>query len=118
MANDELEREVSVDKSREEFEAWFKNQHSQTVSLWDVWQASRKAATPVAYLTHHGIAVSPDDFNGGADEMTLTARSEGWSPLIVGITVKGEGDDLISTPQHVLDEKWKNHFGGEEDASN
>lgn len=32
-----------MDKSREEFEAWFKNQHSQTVSLWDVWQASRKA---------------------------------------------------------------------------
>jgi len=92
-----------VDKSREEFEAWFKNEWLDKVApmtmierhrlhniAWSAWQASRKAGKAVAYMTHHGSAVSPDDFKGGEEEMLFFAKVDGWTPLISGITVKGD----------------------------
>lgn len=53
--------------------------------MWIGWQASR-TTLPVAYMTHHGSAVSPDDFADGEEEMHQAAKTEGWTPLIAGVT--------------------------------
>ena len=93
-----------MDKMREDFEMWFKPKKIamqmrgisslRIVRLhqrqWEAWQASRKAGKAVAYMTHHGSAVSPDDFKGGEEEMLFFAKVDGWTPLISGITVKGD----------------------------
>lgn len=98
-----------MDKSREDFENWaeeagalpwgyLKRQRNPSggysvqiyTYMWAAWQASRKAGKAVAYMTHHGSAVSPDDFKGGEEEMLFFAKVDGWTPLISGITVKGD----------------------------
>ncbi|HEY3987427.1 hypothetical protein [Cedecea sp.] len=101
--------------SREQFEAWYRlnwghteDRHESIFEIsechgcycrlgvrmaYDAWQASRAAGKIVAYMTHHGSAVSPDDFAGAEEEMHHSAKMEGWTPLIAGITVKGEEDE-------------------------
>jgi len=76
---------------REDFEAWFKNQHSQTVSLWDVWQASRKAIVITAppFVTSRAaleVGHTVDYSNGHGDAM------DAYELVLkeAGITIKGE----------------------------
>lgn len=49
---------------------------------WDFWRISRHSQSTIAYLTHQGSAVSPDDFEGGEAEMHETAKREEWAPLV------------------------------------
>lgn len=97
----------SKSRERQQFETWFLkkseemlNEGETHVSVlrqcekdWKAWQAGIAAGKVVAYMTHQGSAVSPDDFAGGEEEMHHSAKMEGWTPLIAGITVKGEGDE-------------------------
>lgn len=89
-----------MDESRKQFEEWIKaerprlfldylttytpNQYADpaTERLSQAWQASRECQQVVAYLTHQGSAVSPDDFEGGEVEMHETAKREEWMPLV------------------------------------
>jgi len=78
-----------MDESRKQFEEWWKKpeQHELRKSCaqgWGdyIWQASRRVNPVVAYLTHQGSAVSPDDFEGGEAEMHETAKREEWFPLV------------------------------------
>ncbi|KMV69637.1 hypothetical protein AI29_00180 [bacteria symbiont BFo2 of Frankliniella occidentalis] len=54
----------------------------RTRDRWVFWQASRQSQRVIAYLTHQGSAVSPDDFEGGETEMHETAKREEWFPLV------------------------------------
>ncbi|MBS0857257.1 MULTISPECIES: hypothetical protein [unclassified Tatumella] len=77
-----------MDESRRQFEEVFKNWHPDKVGPYMkhiaeyFWQASRQSQQVVAYLTHQGSAVSPDDFEGGEAEMHETAKREEWFPLV------------------------------------
>jgi len=89
-----------MNETRKQFEEWIKaerprlfldylttytpNQYADpaTERLWQAWQASRQSQPVVAYLTHHGSAVSPDDFEDGESEMHETAKREEWFPLV------------------------------------
>ncbi len=85
-----------MDGSRKQFEEWFKpkkmammSKSIRTLSIrkvhslqWEAWKASRQDNPVVAYLTHQGSAVSPDDFEGGESEMHKTAKREEWVPLV------------------------------------
>ncbi|WP_241626786.1 hypothetical protein [Rosenbergiella epipactidis] len=88
-----------MDEQRKQFEEWIKAERPKlfldlletyptrysdpsTERLWQAWQASRQAQSIVAYLTHQGSAVSPDDFEGGEAEMHETAKREEWAPLV------------------------------------
>ncbi|WP_435952713.1 hypothetical protein [Dryocola sp. BD626] len=96
--------------SREQFERWVNRRplskligfcerdgdgymHLQHTQLWEAWHASRHSGDVLAYMTFHNSAVSPDDFVGGEEEMHHSAKAEGWTPLIAGITVKGDSDE-------------------------
>ncbi|MCL8077206.1 hypothetical protein [Enterobacter hormaechei] len=64
-----------------------------TQSVFNGWQAGREEigkGSIVAYQDHYGNAISAGDFDGGEDEMHLTAFNEGWTPLVcaAGIKVK------------------------------
>ncbi|VEC00006.1 Uncharacterised protein [Cedecea lapagei] len=102
-----------MDKSREEFLAWANRKKSSKLTSesmsvirnsgrfaseslqkrFEAWTASRVTGKVLAYITPHGDAVSGNDFAGGEEEMHHSAKTEGWTPLIAGITVKGEGDE-------------------------
>ena len=97
-----------MDESRKQFEEWFyrnfvESEHQKIdfengeyqltegydtdflihlQSMWMAWDASRQSQQVVAYLTNHGSAVSPDDFEGGEVEMHETAKREEWFPLV------------------------------------
>lgn len=117
-----------MDKSREEFESWaeeagalpwgyLKRQRNPSggysiqiyTYMWQAWQASRKA---LVVALPQGTGWNSDLYNSGRNAGLQQAAN---AIRAAGITVKGEGDDLISTPQHILNEKWKRHFGGEGD---
>lgn len=85
-----------MDESRKQFEKFF-SKHCTDMTranngmnysdpsldvCWISWQASRQSQSVVAYLTHQGSAVSPDDFEGGEAEMHETAKREEWVPLV------------------------------------
>ncbi|MBT0725434.1 hypothetical protein HH682_13600 [Rosenbergiella sp. S61] len=87
-----------MDESRKQFEEWAvyaygdgcltlrpniqKYESWVLESAWHAWQASRQYQSVIAYLTHQGSAVSPDDFEGGEAEMHETAKREEWAPLV------------------------------------
>lgn len=77
---------------------------------WHWWKKSRASL----------VVELPVIFGAGRTLNTLRVAIKECAETLkeAGITVKGEGD-LISTPDHVLDKKWHDHFGkGEGDETN
>ena len=87
------EQEVSVDKSREEFEKWFKSDYHPDKAgpyIKDImrfaWQASRKALV----VTIPEKVMEEDEFDKGHN-CAIGYCAEAIREA--GITVKGEGDE-------------------------